>query len=63
MPLTAHPAFIKACNFFKIEFRRAKVDENSEVIISDVKRRIDSNTIMVRNLINFPCEFKFVSFS
>lgn len=49
MPLSAHPAFIKACNYFKIEVRRAKIDENGEVILSDVKKRIDSNTVMVRD--------------
>lgn len=55
MPITAHPAFIKACKYFNIEFRRAKIDDNGEVIVSDVKKRIDSNTIMlVGSVPNYP---------
>lgn len=48
MSISAHAAFIKACKFFNIEFRRAKALDNGEVDINDLKKRIDKNTILVR---------------
>ncbi|EAR88746.1 pyridoxal-dependent decarboxylase domain protein (macronuclear) [Tetrahymena thermophila SB210] len=55
MPVTAHPAFNKACNFFKVKCIRVPVNKDSVVEISEVKKRIDSNTIMlVGSVPNFP---------
>lgn len=52
MPVTAHPAFNKACKFFKIKCIRVPVNENSVVEINDIQNKIDSNTIMVISLYN-----------
>jgi len=47
-PETAHPAFDKACQLFKIELRRAPVDpETTEVDVDWVRDHIDGDTIAV----------------
>lgn len=50
MPITAHPAFNKACKFFNVKCIRVPVNEKSVVDIKEVKKRIDSNTIMVKKI-------------
>lgn len=55
MSISAHAAFIKACKFFNIEFRRAKALDNGEVDINDLKKRIDKNTVLlVGSVPNYP---------
>lgn len=47
-PETAHPAFDKACQLFKIELRRAPVDPvTTEVDVDWVRDHIDGNTVAI----------------
>jgi sphinganine-1-phosphate aldolase len=57
IPSTAHAAFIKACDYFKIEARKAKcdADRNYEVNMNHMSSLIDGNTIMlVGSAPNYP---------
>lgn len=47
MSRTAHPAFNKACKYFKIKCIRVGTNENAEVNLKELNSKIDSNTIMV----------------
>lgn len=49
-PLTAHAAFDKAAEYFKIKLRHAPIDPVSlKVDVHAVSRLINRNTVMVRN--------------
>lgn len=55
MPITAHPAFIKACNFYKVKCIRVPVNETSAVCPKKMAKYIDKNTIMIVGSVpNFP---------
>jgi len=56
LPRTAHPAFLKACQYFKISARIVDEDEQTRTAIpSAMARRIDSNTIaLIGSCINYP---------
>lgn len=47
IPVTAHPAFHKACHYFKIKAVVVPVDKNYRVDVSEVENSITSNTIMI----------------
>lgn len=47
MSIACHPAFNKAASYYGIEMRMVKLDSNENVRVSDLKARIDRNTIMV----------------
>lgn len=44
---SCHPAFDKACTYYNIEIRKVNVNENYNVDVKDLKKRIDYNTIAV----------------
>ncbi|MBT8196239.1 MAG: aspartate aminotransferase family protein, partial [Bacteroidia bacterium] len=46
-PATIHPAFDKAALFFGFQLRKAPVDENQCVILSDFEELINENTILI----------------
>lgn len=49
LPITAHPAFNKAADYFGIRLKFVKVDPESFIARPrDMARRISSNTVMVR---------------
>ena len=55
MPISAHPAFNKACHYFGIKLIAAKLDENYRVDMNDVKSKINENTILlVGSAPNYP---------
>ncbi|EAR96984.2 pyridoxal-dependent decarboxylase domain protein (macronuclear) [Tetrahymena thermophila SB210] len=47
MSRTAHPAFNKACKYFKIKCIRVGTNDKAEVDLKQLESRIDSNTIMI----------------
>lgn len=48
MPITAHPAFNKACHYFKIKLITVDVDpETFKADINQIKKKISRNTIML----------------
>ncbi|CAF0812803.1 unnamed protein product [Didymodactylos carnosus] len=48
MPVTAHPAFNKACSYFKIKMRRIPIDPKTlKVDIVQMRRAITKNTCML----------------
>lgn len=47
LPITAHPAFIKACHYFDVTFKLAELDVDLRVDIEAVKKLINPNTIMM----------------
>ncbi|CAD8107555.1 unnamed protein product [Paramecium primaurelia] len=48
IPETAHAAFYRAGEYFKIQVRIAKVDQTTfQVDVNDLKRHIDSNTVCI----------------
>jgi glutamate/tyrosine decarboxylase-like PLP-dependent enzyme len=53
--VTAHAAFDKAAEYFKIKLRHVPVDSNSlKVDVAAVSRLINRNTIMVCTLSRLP---------
>lgn len=55
IPVTAHAAFLKACDIFKIKCIRIPLDKNYQVDLNKVKRNINANTIcIVGSCPNFP---------
>jgi sphinganine-1-phosphate aldolase len=46
-PVTIHPCFEKGGHFFDVEVRHCKVDENFRADVEDMRRLIDSNTILL----------------
>ena len=55
LPETAHPAFLKACEYFSIKPVFASLDNDYKVDIEDVKKKINENTIgLVGSAPNFP---------
>lgn len=48
IPRTAHPAFEKAANYFGVTVKYVSVDpETMSVIVKEMKRKINGNTIMI----------------
>ncbi|MEM0202720.1 MAG: tyrosine decarboxylase MfnA [Archaeoglobaceae archaeon] len=47
IPKTAHFSFEKICDILRVEVRRAEVDENYKVEVSEVERLIDENTVAI----------------
>ena len=47
VPVTAHAAFNKASEYFKIKLRAIPIDENYQVDLKKLKRAINSNTILI----------------
>jgi sphinganine-1-phosphate aldolase len=47
IPISAHPAFAKACNYFGIKFVAAQTRPDGRVDVDDVRRLITSNTIVI----------------
>lgn len=45
--VTGHAAALKACDYFQIEVRKVKVNEEYGMDVTDMKRQMDSNTICV----------------
>ena len=45
--VTGHAAALKACDYFQIEVKKVKVNSEYGMDISDMKSKIDSNTICV----------------
>jgi sphinganine-1-phosphate aldolase len=55
MPISAHPAFNKACHYFGIKLITANLDDNYTVDLNDVKSKINGNTILlVGSAPNYP---------
>ena len=55
MPISAHPAFNKACHYFGIKLVPAKLDSNYRVDLEDIKTKINANTILlVGSAPNYP---------
>lgn len=55
LPETAHPAFLKACDYFSIKPVFAELDENYSADIEKVKEKINDRTIgIVGSAPNFP---------
>ncbi len=55
LPVTAHAAFEKACEYFKIKPVRIPMDANGQADVAAVKRAITSNTVViVGSAPNFP---------
>ena len=55
MPTTAHAAFDKAGEYFKIEIIRIPINDNSQIDISKVDKAINKNTIaIIGSAPNFP---------
>lgn len=47
IPLSAHPAFAKACNYFGIKFVGCQVGADGRVSLSDVRSKITRNTVLI----------------
>ena len=48
MPITAHPAFNKACSYFKIKLKRISLHpQTREVDLYKMRKAITKNTCMV----------------
>lgn len=48
IPLTAHPAFAKGCNYFGVKFVGAAIDNVTGMVdLTDVRRKINRNTIFL----------------
>lgn len=47
IPKTAHFSFEKICDILRVEVRRAEVDEDYKVEVSEVERLIDENTVAI----------------
>jgi sphinganine-1-phosphate aldolase len=55
MPISAHPAFNKACHYFGIKLITAKLDKSYRVDLDDLKSKINKNTILlVGSAPNYP---------
>lgn len=55
LPSTAHPSFLKACEYFCIKPAIVEVNEDFKVNVDVVKERINDNTIgIVGSMPNFP---------
>lgn len=46
-PVTAHAAFDKAAHYFKIKLRKVNVDGNYRANVNEVKKMINSNTVVI----------------
>jgi sphinganine-1-phosphate aldolase len=46
-PITVHPAFEKAAHYFGVEIIHIAVDSTCRVIVSEVKKAINRNTILL----------------
>lgn len=46
-PVTAHPAFAKACHYFNVKFICLPINDQMQVEPSEVKKAITKNTVMV----------------
>lgn len=46
-PITAHAAFDKAAQYFKIKLRKVPVDKNFRADVAEVKKAINSNTVVI----------------
>eukprot|EP01095_Lingulamoeba_sp_RSL-Kostka_P017414 TRINITY_DN901_c0_g1_i1.p1 TRINITY_DN901_c0_g1~~TRINITY_DN901_c0_g1_i1.p1 ORF type:complete len:546 (-),score=218.26 TRINITY_DN901_c0_g1_i1:67-1704(-) len=46
-PSSAHAAFNKACEYFKIELRLSKLGKDHRADVADLESKIDSNTILI----------------
>ncbi|CAI9093188.1 OLC1v1028625C1 [Oldenlandia corymbosa var. corymbosa] len=47
IPVSAHSAYDKAAQYFKIKLRRVAVDNQFRADVKDIKRNINRNTIMI----------------
>lgn len=47
IPVTAHPAFDKACHYFKVKPVFVKVENDFRVNVKEVEEKITKNTIMI----------------
>ena len=47
VPISAHTAFDKACDFFKIKKITSKVDKEFKADVKDIKKLITKNTILI----------------
>lgn len=47
MPVTAHPAFMKASHYFDVEVRRVPVDETLRADVAAIEAAIDESTAML----------------
>eukprot|EP01127_Copromyxa_protea_P007478 TRINITY_DN1738_c0_g1_i1.p1 TRINITY_DN1738_c0_g1~~TRINITY_DN1738_c0_g1_i1.p1 ORF type:complete len:542 (+),score=102.10 TRINITY_DN1738_c0_g1_i1:18-1643(+) len=47
MPITAHPAFSKACHYFKIKDIYVPLTKDMQVDINEMRKHITSNTILL----------------
>lgn len=47
IPITAHPAFIKACHYFDVDFHLAPLDDDLKVDMEAVKKLITPATVML----------------
>ncbi|MBI2602222.1 MAG: aminotransferase class V-fold PLP-dependent enzyme [Deltaproteobacteria bacterium] len=55
LPVTAHAAFEKACQYFKIKKISVPIDQNGMISVADVEKAITTNTIaLVASAPNFP---------
>lgn len=56
IPETAHAAFYKACEYFKIEVRTAKINQTTFAVdVKDLISKINCNTVcIVGSIPNFP---------
>jgi glutamate/tyrosine decarboxylase-like PLP-dependent enzyme len=53
MPITAHPAFNKACSYFKIKLKRISLNpQTREVDPYKMRQAITKNTCMVNKRLN-----------
>lgn len=48
IPVSAHSAYDKAAQYFKIKLWRVPVDQEFKADVKAIKRRINRNTILVR---------------
>lgn len=55
LPVTAHPAFEKACDYFKIKKVTVPIDDTGNISVSNVRKAISDNTIaLVASAPSFP---------
>jgi sphinganine-1-phosphate aldolase len=47
VPITIHPAFEKAAHYFGVDIVHVKVGADCRVLVAEVERAIDSNTILI----------------